>query len=91
MDGSSCHTKVPTKATWRVHRRPPSASQALMSCKSQWDACSAGVRSVLPPLLVSAAEAHSGEGSAVRLRGACLVETTIPGTTGVLRAGPRLT
>ena len=50
-----------------------------------------GVRSVLPPLLASAAEAHSGEGSAVDLRGAYLVETTIPGSTGVLWAGPRLT
>lgn len=48
-----------------------------------------GLCSVLPPFLASAAEAHSGEGSAVGLRGACLVEATILGTTGVLRAGPR--
>lgn len=50
-----------------------------------------GLCSVLPPLPASAAEAHSGDGSAVGLGGACLVETTIPGTTGVLWAGPRLT
>ena len=61
-----------------------------MPCKLQWDACLPGLCSVLPPFLASAAEAHSREGSAVGLRGACLVEATILGTTGVLRAGPRL-